>query len=324
MLQRKLVSLMAAICLTLISPGVWAFPDRPVTLVVPFAAGGATDVLARVVAERLSARWAKPVIVENRPGAGGAIGTVFVARQPADGQTILMHSPAAMVSAELLRDNAGYRVNDEFTPITDAFVTPVVLIAGKTVRARDARSFFEEGRRNGGFSFASHGQGSSTHYFGEQMKATSGISLIHVPMTGEAQMITNVVGGHVTSALMSASGAQKAVDSGSAWVVAVSGSSRWPSLPKVPTFKELGFQGMERMSGAMFLVRKSTPHEIVGQLSKDFALALTDPRTTEATKALGITIVSSTPERAQESLKAEYREWEGYVRRFGNLTATRQ
>ncbi|SPA34249.1 conserved exported hypothetical protein [Cupriavidus taiwanensis] len=297
-----------------------AFPDKPVTLVIPFAAGGSGDVISRAIAARLSARWGKPVIVENRPGAGGAIGTVYVHRQPADGYTILMNSPAVMISTELLRGNPGYKTLSDFIPVTEVFRTPVVLVASNTTRSRDAVSFFDEARKHPEYSFASHGSGSSTQYLGEQLKASIGINLIHIPVSGEAQMITNIVGGHVTSGLMSVSGAHKAVNSGGAWVVAVTGTSRWQSLPQVPTFRELGYQGGDRMSGMSYFVRESTPRKIVDQLAQDMALAINDPKTAEATAALGVRLISTTPEQTMNSLKSEYSEWQGYIRKFGNVT----
>ncbi|WP_423453892.1 Bug family tripartite tricarboxylate transporter substrate binding protein [Ottowia sp. VDI28] len=297
-----------------------AFPDKQVVIVVPFPAGGVTDVQSRVVAERLAERWGKPVIVENRVGAGGTIGTGYVLRQPADGHTILMQSPAVMISAELLRDNAGYRSAEDFVAFTDAFASPVVLVASGGTSARNARDFFEEARKAGNFSFASHGYGSSTQYIGERLKIEAKVPLIHVPMAGESQMVTNLIGGHVTTAFMSASGAKKALDSGSAWLVAVTGTSRWPAFPQVPTFRELGLSKMDRMTGAKYFVRKGTPPELIQRLSADFALAIKDPKSAEATKALGVTPATSTPEKASQDLSAELAEWKESIREFGNLT----
>lgn len=297
-----------------------AFPDKPVTIVVPFPAGGATDVQARVVAERLSDRWGKPVVVENRVGAGGTIGTGYVLRQPADGHTILMQSPPLMISAELLRDNAGYRSSEDFVAFTDAFITPVVLVASNRTTARDPQRFFEEARQVGNYSFASHGPGSSTQYIGERLKTEAKIPLIHVPMGGESQMLANLIGGHVITAFMSASGARKALDSGSAWIVAVTGPNRWPAFPTVPTFRELGLSKMERMSGAKFFVRKRTPPELIQRLSKDFGLAINDPKSVAAVKALDVAPVASTPEEASRDLSKELADWKESIREFGNLT----
>jgi tripartite-type tricarboxylate transporter receptor subunit TctC len=297
-----------------------AFPDKTVVIVVPFPAGGVTDVQSRVVAERLAERWGKPVIVENRAGAGGTIGTGYVLHQPADGHTILMQSPAVMISAELLRDNAGYRSTEDFVAFTDAFVSPVVLVASGTTTARNAKDFFEEARQAGNFSFASHGVGSSTQYIGERLKMEAKLPLIHVPMAGEAQMVTNLIGGHVSAAFMSASGAKKALDSGSAWLVAVTGASRWPAFAQVPTFRELGLSKMDRMTGAKYFVRKGTPPELIQRLSEDFALAINDPKSAEAIKALGVVPVTSTPEQASRDLAGELREWQESIREFGNLS----
>lgn len=296
-----------------------AFPDKPVVIVVPFPAGGATDIQSRVVAERLAERWGKPVLVENRVGAGGTIGTGHVLRQPADGHTVLMQSPAVMISAELLRDNAGYRSAEDFVAFTDAFTSPVVLVATGRTTARDAQRFFEEARKAGDYSFASHGHGSSTQYIGERLKTEAKVPLIHVPMAGETQMVANLIGGHVTSGFMSASGAKKALDSGAAWIVAVTGTSRWAAFPQVPTFRELGFSKMERMTGAKYLVRKGTPRELVERLSTDFGLAIKDPRSIEATKALGVMPVTSTPAQASRNMAGELIEWQESIREFGNL-----
>jgi tripartite-type tricarboxylate transporter receptor subunit TctC len=320
MIKNRTLSGVLSGCIMLLAGPSYAFPDKPVTLVIPFSPGGSGDVVSRTIADRLSAQWGQPVIVDNRPGAGGAIGTVYVNRQPADGYTILMHSPAIMVSTELLRSNSGYQIFNDFTPITEVFRTPVVLVASNKTHSRDAISFFEEARKNADFSFASHGNGSSTQYLGEQLKASIGIPLIHIPVSGEAQMITNIIGGHVTSGFMSVSGAHKAVNSGSAWAVASTGTSRWPSLPQTPTFRELGFQGGDRMSGMSYFVRKSTPREIFDQLERDMALAINDSKTAEAAATLGVSLVSTTSEHALESLKAEYSDWQVYIKKFGNLT----
>lgn len=296
-----------------------AFPDKPVVIVVPFSVGGATDVQSRVVAERLAERWGKPVIVENRVGAGGAIGTTHVLRQPADGHTILMQSPPVMISSELLRDNAGYRTLEDFVALTDAFVTPVVFVASTNTTARNAQDFFEEARQAGNFSFASHGHGSSTQYIGERLKMEANLPLLHVPMAGESQMVANLIGGHVTTAFISASGAKKALDSGAAWLVAVSGSSRWPDFPQVPTFQELGLPKMDRMSGGKYFVRKGTSPALIQRLSTDFALAINDPKAAAATRALGVMPVTSTPEQSAADLSRELREWQEAIREFGNL-----
>ncbi|MFG5776475.1 Bug family tripartite tricarboxylate transporter substrate binding protein [Comamonas sp. J-3] len=300
-----------------------AFPDKTVTIIVPFAAGGSGDLVSRAVADQLSAKWGKPVIVENRPGAGGQIGTSYVARQPADGHTILMQSPATMISAELLRDNAGYKTLKEFTAVTEVFSTPVVLVASAKTRARDFSGFINEARANEKLSFASHGQGSSTHYFGEQFKAAAHAPMVHVPVGGEGQMITYILGGHVSSGFVSVSGAQKAVEAGGAWVVAVSGLNRWSSLPQVPTFHELGLEGLDRMSGMSYLVRSNTPPEITQKLSVALRSAIDSPKTQESSKSLGVKIGSSTPEVAQEGLKKEFADWQSYVLKFGNLTETK-
>jgi tripartite-type tricarboxylate transporter receptor subunit TctC len=300
-----------------------AFPDKLVVIVVPFPAGGVTDVQSRVVAERLAERWGRPVIVENHVGAGGTIGTRYVLRQLADGHTILMQSPAVMISAELLRDNAGYRSTEDFVAFTDAFVSPVVLVASGNTTARNAQGFFEEARKAGDFSFASHGYGSSTQYIGERLKMEAKVPLIHVPMAGESQMVTNLIGGHVTSAFMSASGAKKALDSGSAWLVAVTGTSRWPAFPQVPTFRELGLSKMDRMTGAKYFVRKGTPPELIQRLSADFAAAIKDPKSAEVTKALGVIPVTSSPEQAFRDLSGELAEWQDSIREFGNLIDTK-
>jgi tripartite-type tricarboxylate transporter receptor subunit TctC len=297
-----------------------AFPDKQVVIVVPFPAGGTTDVQSRVVAERLAERWGKPVIVDNRVGAGGTIGTGHVLRQPADGYTILMQSPAVMISAELLRDNAGYHATEDFVAFTDAFASPVVLVASTNTGARNAQDFFAEARKAGNFSFASHGYGSSTQYIGERLKMEAKIPMIHVPMAGEGPMVTNLIGGHVTTAFMSAGGAKKALDSGSAWLVAVTGTSRWPFFPQVPTFRELGLSKMDRMTGAKYLVRKGTPPEVIQRLSEDFALAIMDPKSAEATRALSVAPVTSTPEQASRDLAAELTEWQESIREFGNLS----
>ena len=316
-LPRRMAPLVLALAVA--SPCL-AFPDKPVTVVVPFAAGGSGDVVARMLGEKLSAAWGKPVIVDNRPGAGGAIGTVHVMRQPADGHTLLLHSPAPMIATELLRPQAGYHVQSDFSAVSDVFKTPVVLVASTRTKARDAKAFFDEARKDTGLSYASHGPGSGTHYLGEQIKAAVNAPLIHVPVGGEGQMITQLAGGHVSSAYMSLSGARKAVATGGAWIVAITGSQRWPGLD-APTFAELGIAGAERTSGMTLLVRKSTPPEVLRQLSRDVADALNKVKASGAAQSLGVDLGASNPERAQAGLNAEMADWKKHIQQLGNLTS---
>jgi tripartite-type tricarboxylate transporter receptor subunit TctC len=245
-----------------------AFPTRPVKLVVPFPAGGATDLTARLLAGKLAEAWGQPVVVENKPGASGMIGSEQVARAPADGYSILVTITTHIQNPALFA-KIPYDALKDFEPISQICLSYLVLAVKPEFPARDLKEFIALTRANPGkHTFGSFGTGSSSHIVGERFARQQGLDMTHVPYKGAAPLVTDLLGGQVSSSWIDVSTATQHIAAGKLKPLAVTGPQRASMLPNVPTLGESGFPGYEPLGWVGMLVPAGTPRPIIDRISR--------------------------------------------------------
>lgn len=252
--------------------------DKVIRIVVPFAAGGSTDLIARKVAEGLGGKLGANVIVENRPGAGGTVGTEYVARQPADGYTILMGSVSTQGSAACIYSKLPYDPIKDFTPLTVVATIPNVLVVNQSVPARSLREFVALLKQDpSAYSFASNGQGTSNHLAAELFKSTAGVSMVHVPYRGSGPALIDLVGGQVSMMMDVVMTSYPYIQDGKIRALAVTSPARSPMLPDVPTVAESGYPGYEAMVWFGMLAPAGLPEAIRKPLTQRLVEVLHGP-----------------------------------------------
>ncbi|MBB5694545.1 Bug family tripartite tricarboxylate transporter substrate binding protein [Muricoccus pecuniae] len=290
-------------------------PTRPIRFVVPFAAGGATDVVARVLAERMGERLGQPVVVENRAGSGGNLGMENVVRSPADGSTIVMGTTGTLTINQHLYGSMGFDPVKDLAPVGMAFATDHVLIVGEKVPARTAGEFLAWLRANPGkASFGSAGSGSSTHMVAELFRAAAKVEVQHIPYRGSAPALNDTVAGNVQFMLDQLPSAIGMIQGGKVRALATTGPRRTSQLPDVPTMREIGLPDAEASSWGAVMAPAGTPAPVIAALSAVLREALADPKIQERLLAAGADAVSSTPEELQAKIAQEVGTWGRVVR----------
>jgi len=255
-----------------------AWPDKVIRIVVPFAAGGSTDLVARKIAEGLGQRLNANVIVENRPGAGGTVGTEFVARQPADGYTILMGSVSTHGSAPCIYSKLPYDAVKDFTPLTVVATIPNVLSVNQSVPANTLQEFVTLLKKEPEkYSFASNGQGTSNHLAAELFKSTAGVSMVHVPYRGSGPALIDLVGGQVNMMMDVVMTSYPYIKDGKLRALAVTSPQRSAMLPDVPTVAESGYPGYEAMVWFGMLAPANMPEPLREKLTDGLVQTLHAP-----------------------------------------------
>ena len=307
-----------AALLTLASPArADDYPSRPVRIVVPFAAGGGTDLITRTLADIIASEWKATVVIENKPGGGTTIAAQTVATAPADGYTLLATSNSFLVSP-LLMPTKPYVWDRDFTGVTLFAVSPHILVVHPSVPAKTLPEFIAWAKAQGGkAAFASFGSGSSNHLGFEVLKRKLSIELVHVPYKGSAPAMNDLVAGHVQAMLGDLQNVSEQLKGGTLRPIAVANETRLPSTPDLPTLNELGVTGFTSKSWFGALMRKGTPAEITAKWSAAFADALKRPAVKERLASLGVDLVGSSPEQMQAFLAAEAAKAEDAVKLSG-------
>lgn len=255
-----------------------AWPDKVIRIVVPFAAGGSTDLIARKVAEGLGQRLSANVIVENRPGAGGTVGTEYVARQPADGYTILMGSVSTHGSAPCVYSKLPYDAVKDFTPLTVVATIPNVMSVNQSVPANTLQEFMTLLKKDPEkYSFASNGQGTSNHLAAELFKTTAGVSMVHVPYRGSGPALIDLVGGQINMMMDVVMTSYPYIKDGKLRALAVTSPQRSAMLPDVPTVAESGYPGYEAMVWFGMLAPANMPEPLREKLTDGLVQTLHAP-----------------------------------------------
>ncbi|SFQ09467.1 Tripartite-type tricarboxylate transporter, receptor component TctC [Variovorax sp. OK605] len=253
-----------------------SYPERAVTLVVPFAAGGMTDVLARQLSRRMQDELRQPAVVDNRVGAGGIIGAERVAKSRPDGHTLLITTTAHVVNPAITKQ-LPYDTEKDFVPVAMLARTPNVLVVHPSVPAKNLQELIAFARKSGGVSYGSSGSGGTTHLSGELLAARTGAPFLHVPYKGTALAVNDVLGGQIQAAFVDALTAVKYVESQKLRAIGVSTAQRNPSLPEVPTIAEQGVPGYETEIWIGLYAPRGTPPEIVRQLNRIAVGAMNEP-----------------------------------------------
>lgn len=315
-MKRLVVATLAA--LAPLFAGAQAYPSKPVHVINPFTAGGPVDLLARAVGQKLAEAWGQPVVVETRAGAAGNIGIEYVAKQPADGYTLLVLPTGNAVVNPHLYAKLPYDTFRDFAPITLLATVENVLVVHPGVRANTLQELIALARANPGkLTFASPGVGSQAHVAGEMLKSLAGVDMVHVAYKGMAPAMNDLLGGQVSFMFLSMSSALKQVQAGKLRALGVASLKRSAAAPDLPTIAEQGFSGFEAVSWYALVAPAGTPKDIVDRIAADSARALRDPVVRERLQALGANPVGGTPEELAAMLRREYAYWGEFIRKAG-------
>ncbi|KRC73116.1 Tripartite tricarboxylate transporter family receptor [compost metagenome] len=292
-----------------------AYPKGPVTLVVPFAPGGSTDVIGRLLAERLAVALKQPVVVENRSGAGGNIGAAVVAKAAPDGQTLLFGTTGILSINEFLYANPGYKASRDLLPVVYTASISNVLIVNKDMPVSNVADLIKLARENPGkYSFASSGAGSSTHLSGELFKNMAGVDLMHVPYKGSGQALVDLVGGQINMIFDNAPSAVPLAQSGKVKALAVTSTTPLSVLPGVPPLGEAGLKGYESLSWTGVVAPAGTPQPVVDKLNRELNAILADEGVRKKLTELGAQATGGTAQDFTAHIEAERAKWGKLVR----------
>ncbi|MCC6781162.1 MAG: tripartite tricarboxylate transporter substrate binding protein [Hyphomicrobiales bacterium] len=313
-IARRLVGTVLLLPLLAGAACAQSYPSRSIRLIVPFAAGGPTDVIARVVAQKLSDMWGHQVVTENIPGAGGNTGVNMVARASADGYTILVVSTGFMVNPSMYARIAYDPIKD-FDPITLVAASPNIVVVNPEVPAKTLRALVDLVRSNPGkYSFAHPAIGSTPHLAGELLKLKYQLDLVVVPFTGAALAINSTIGGHTPIAVTALPPAISNVRDGRLRGLAVLAKQRAAALPDVPTNAEAGAPDLESDTLTGIVAPAGTPREIIDRWRNDTATAVASADVKQRLETLGFAPVADTPEEFGQRLKLEIGKWSKVVR----------
>ena len=291
------------------------WPAKPVRIVVPFSPGGVADNSARVVAEPLAQRLGQPVLVENRPGASGNIGTAQVAQAAADGYTLLLGFDGTMVINPHVFAKIPFDTLRDFAPVTKLGDATLVLVAHPSVAAKNLAEFIALARTTPrSWPYGTSGTGGTPHLAGELLRQRTQLRLEHVPYKGGGQAITDVVGGQIPLVFTAIATAQQYVRAGRLTALAVPGARRSSALPEVPTFQESGLEGFDVSSWTGIFAPASTPPAVVARLQKELAAVLHSSFVKERYAVLGIEPVGNAPGEFAAQVRADLARWEKVVK----------
>jgi tripartite-type tricarboxylate transporter receptor subunit TctC len=294
------------------------YPSHPIRMVVPFSAGaGVTDIMARLVGQHLGASLGQPVVIENRPGAGGVPGTEAVSKAAPDGYTLLMTN-VALVVTPYLYSKLPYDAEKDFTPVTLVNTAPLMLVVHPAVAAKSVKELIAYAKAHAGeLSFGSGGVGSTPHLSGELFKSLSGIDVLHVPYKGGAPALNDLIGGQLSFMIENMPGTMPFVRSGKLRALAVTSAQRSPLEPGLPTLAEAGVPGYEVVGWNGIVAVKGTPPEIVARLHTEVAKILRAPEVKERLATLGAEPVGNTPDEFGAFIKAERARWGRIIKEKG-------
>lgn len=315
-MMKRLVSGLAALALAAASFAAWAeaWPTRPVKMIVPFPAGGATDVVARLLGQKLGEAWGQTVVIENRSGAGGNIGGEAAAHSPADGYTLFMTSGSIVTANPFMYKSLAYDPTRDFVAITNVASGPQVVIVPTTSPFKTLKDLIDYAKANPNkLTFGSAGVGTQTHLAGENFAYSAGIDMTHVPYKGESYAITDVIGDHISTAVINLSAAINFIKQAKLRALAVTSPERNPQLPDIPAASET-IPGFENAGWFGLMAPTGTPPEIVGKVYNDTAKILVTDEFKAKLAQQGMAPVGNTPTEFAAAIKAESARWEKIIK----------
>jgi tripartite-type tricarboxylate transporter receptor subunit TctC len=316
-MKRALVALAAALAAA-VAPAAAAYPDKPVTIVVPFPPGGSTDTIARMLGTKLGAALGQTFVVDNKPGATGAIGATQVKRAAADGYTLLVASIGVFATNPFLQKNLPYDPARDFDLLTVAVRAPNVLVVHPSVPAKNLAEFVEHFRKNADkVAFASSGSGSSDHLTAALFFQRVGVNGLHVPYKGGAPAISDLLSGQVQASFQNVNAVIGHIKAGKLRALALTGDKRSHVLPDVPTLAEAGIRGVEVYSWQAVAAPKGLPKDVKDTLHRSLIAALNDPEVKSKLTEQGFEIVANTPEQFADFLAKELARWKEVIEKGG-------
>lgn len=311
-----------ALPLLLSALGAWAqteaWPAKPIRLVVTFPPGGSSDAAARIVAPRLAERLGQPVVIDNRPGAGGGVGLDLVAKAPADGYTIVLASAGGLTANPSLYKKLSYDPARDFAPITTFGTSPFVLLASPSLAASNVSELLKLVRSQPGrLSYASGGNGTAMHLSGELLKSMAKVHIVHIPYRGSGPALLAVVGGETQLAIADITTAAAQIKSGRVKALGVLSKARSPLAPDIASLNESGLPGYESVGWFGILAPAGTPAAVVQRLNTEITAVLKSTEVRERFAAAGLEPLPSTPDEMAEFMKSESVKWARVIKESG-------
>ena len=306
-----------AVMIAVITPLAAAqnYPVKAVKMIIPFPAGGPTDIVGRLIGQKLTESWGQTVVIDNRPGGGGLIGAQLAAKSPPDGYTIYLGGITTLVLSTYVHKKMPYDPQREFQPVTQATVQPLLLMTHPTLPAKTLKTFIALAlARPGEINYGTSGPGGSGHLAGELLRIMTRIDIVHVPYRGAPPVINDLLAGQVQSMFGSPLAVVPHIRTGKIHALAVTGQKRSLAVPDVPTFAEAGLPGYDASTWNGIMVPTGTPRAIIDRLYSDIAKILRAPNTLDRLAGDGSVAVASTPEEFAAYIKAEHAKWSKVVR----------
>ncbi|MEK6592880.1 MAG: tripartite tricarboxylate transporter substrate binding protein [Pseudomonadota bacterium] len=295
-----------------------SYPAKSIRIVVPFPAGGNADIFARIHAQKLSDAWGQPVVVDNRAGAAGIIGTQLVAKSPADGYTLLLGTTGTHTTNPAVYARLPYDPLKDFAPVSNLADSPFMLVVHPSVPATSLKQLIALARaRPGQLNYASFGTGSSAHLAGEMLRTMAKIEIVHVPYKGGPPALADLIGGHVALMFNSLPAVIPQVKSGKLRALALAADKRTPTLPDMPTFAEAGLRGFEAGSWYGLLAPAGTPKDVIGRLHTETVRILALPDVRQRFASEGATPLGNSPDEFAEQIRKDHARWAKVARDAG-------
>jgi tripartite-type tricarboxylate transporter receptor subunit TctC len=313
-----IVAGIAALACAAPTAGAADYPARPITLVIGFAPGGPSDVLARILTKKMEEILKQPLVIDNRPGAGGSIAGAAVARAAPDGYTLLMGTGTVLAINVSIYKNLGYDPEKDFEPISLIGLQTNVLYTHPSVPAKTLAQFIAHAKANPGkLSFGSGGNGTPAHLAGELLKIVAKIEMTHVPFRGAGPTLQSVIGGHVPAAFNPTAPLLAHIASGAINAIAVTTLQRTPALADTPTIAESGYPGFDAATWHALVAPAGTPKEAIAALHRALRETVTDSAVRKALTDLGVDVVGGTPDELRAYIKSEIPKWAQVVKASG-------
>ena len=305
----RAVAVGAAIVCSAAQAQTQAYPNKFVRFVVTYPPGGSSDVMARIIGQKLTEYWGQTVVVESKPGADGSIGMEYAARQPADGYTFVLGNFGPVVAKPLLA-KVSYDWQKDFVPVSRITISANILVVPKSLPVKNVKELVALAKRHPGeLTYATSGPGSMSHFAGEMFKRLAGVDMITVPYKGNALSITDVMGGQITTMFSDAVPAVQAMKTGKLRALAVTSEQRWPFTPELPTLAEEGIKGFAAVNWWGILFPAGVPRAIVDKVNADVVRALATPDVKTRLGEVGVEAITSTPEQFGQFMANEAARW---------------